>query len=64
MALQAAENGLNLILIPEKYPAGAEQAAEKLRNSAQLAENTPPGLKAPVDFIGVMRGLKPPPPSV
>jgi hypothetical protein len=40
-----------------------KQAAEKLRNSAQLTENAPPGLKAPVDFIGVMRGLKPPPPS-
>jgi hypothetical protein len=52
------------VVVKRKDPAEASQVAEKLRNSVYLAENTPPGLKAPVDFIGVMRGLKPPPPSV
>jgi len=58
------KNGCGKEILRRGFYETVEQAAEKLRNSAQLTENAPPGLKAPVDFIGVMRGLKPPPPSV
>jgi hypothetical protein len=44
--------------------AGAKQAAEKLGISGLIAGKCPSAAKADVDSAGIMRGLKPPPPSV
>src|ERR1035437_3710574 len=41
----------------------AKQAAEKLGISGEIGGERPSGAKARVDFVGFMRGLKPPPPS-
>jgi hypothetical protein len=40
-----------------------EEAAEKLENSAEMDEKRSSGAEARIDFVGFMRGLKPPPPS-
>jgi hypothetical protein len=42
----------------------AEKTAEKLDSSGGLGEVRSSGAKAPLDPVGVLRGLKPPPPSV
>jgi putative glutamine amidotransferase len=41
----------------------AEQAAEKLEVSGEIGGNSPSVAKASIDSVGIMRGLKPPPPS-
>jgi hypothetical protein len=45
-------------------PSGAKEAAEKLGLSGKICGKRPSGAKASIDSIGLMRGLKPPPPSI
>jgi S-adenosylmethionine:tRNA ribosyltransferase-isomerase len=40
-----------------------QAAAEKRKITGEIGEKHPSGPKGPVDFAGIMRGLKPPPPS-
>ena len=42
---------------------GVKEAAEKLGISGEIGGKRPSGAKAHIDFVGFMRGLKPPPPS-
>ena len=62
-ALKPAEEGQISNQIHGEHPSGAKEAAEKLGNSCEIGEKRPSGAKARVDPVGIMRGLKPPPPS-
>jgi peptidyl-prolyl cis-trans isomerase SurA len=64
-SLEAPEQGAGVASdTPEKHPSGAEEAAEKLGICGLIGGKCPSAAKANVDSAGVMRGLKPPPPSV
>ncbi len=47
----------------QKHPPGAKQAAEKLRIPGEIGLKPPSAAKAAVDSVGLLRGLKPLPPS-
>ena len=49
---------------PAEPARAPEQAAEKLEISGEIVAKCPSVAEASIDSVGVMRGLKPPPPSV
>jgi hypothetical protein len=49
--------------IQKVHPSGARQAAEKLGISGEIGGKRLSGAKAHTDSVGLMRGLKPAPPS-
>jgi hypothetical protein len=51
------------VQIAEELPSVAKQAAEKGGTISESPEKPSSGAKARVDSAGLMRGLKPPPPS-
>jgi hypothetical protein len=60
---ESSGEALNKPILRSDISSGAKQAAEKLEICGLIGGKCPSAAKANVDSAGVMRGLKPPPPS-